>query len=280
MSQENGSPDLQEFPSGAVRNKDGSKERYDLFSPIAMEALARVFGEGAEEYPPWNWEKGLSISFLVNRALRHWFLYASGDRSEDHLAKCEWGFHTARHSEEAWPHLNLDMRRTVGDQANVPPVVDDETAASWRKFKESMGGLRKEYRETEGRPDETAGGMPIRFHFLSAYDNRERLAQYRTDLQWEGHEVVTRWIDGPSDMDMELFDIQSCDVCLVLARGDGQEPFIDKARHFGKEVVVIGSCPPGFPEHGTPDRLFPTWDDFMRDLSSSRTARKEAPSSR
>lgn len=295
MNQNNGQPDLHVFPSGAVRNKDGIKERYDLFSPIAMEALALVFGEGAENYPPWNWENGMSISFLVNRGLRHWRLYASGDRSEDHLAKCEWAFHAARHSETMWPHLNQDLRRSVDGQLCIPPNVDNATAAEWKKFENAMAGLRKEYRETEGKGESAveypigsdgrglpprvhtypAAKVPTRYYLMADPSERIRMAGYRSDLQWWGHEVVSRWIDltGIALGEDEL-DVMSCEVVIIFAKcADAAKDDIEYARGFHKQVVVIGSiCPPGFPEHGKPERWFPGWDAFLKSLSSPRAA--------
>lgn len=284
MIQENGSPDLKVFSTGATRTRDADGERYDLITPIGLEGVARIYAEGAAKYGDKSWEKGLPISDLVNHALRHWRLYASGDRSEDHLSKAAWGFMAAKHSEVCWPHLNTDMRR----EGCIPPCVDDETAASWRKFKESMDGLRKEYRETEGKPDSEIPGttqtlyqkVSNRFHFMADPDERMRMAQYRTDLVWEGHEVVTRWIDDPFSLDMEWCDTQSCDTCIVFAKDKfGGLPHIDKAIHFGKKVVVIGEYPEGCLA-AIGGLWFPAWEDFMRDLSSSRTARREAPSSR
>lgn len=287
MSQNNGAPDLHVFPSGAVRTRDADGERYDLISPIGLERLARIYADGAKKYAPMLWEKGMSISDIMNHGLRHWRLYCSGDRSEDHLAKLAWAAFSAMHSETMWPGMNLDLRRSVDGQLCIPPTVDDATAASWRKFKDAMAGLRKEYREAEGKADvpparETSGTVqfpapkvPTRYYLLSDRSERMRMAGYRSDLQWEGHEVVSRWIDlaGIALGEDEL-DVMSCDVVIAFARcADAAKANIEYARGFHKQVVVIGSiCPPGFPEHGMPERWFPSWDAFLKGLSSLRAA--------
>jgi hypothetical protein len=45
--------------------------------------VAQTMGTGAETYGEWNWE-GLPPESMVNHAIRHLYLYLSGDKSEDH----------------------------------------------------------------------------------------------------------------------------------------------------------------------------------------------------
>lgn len=102
------------FPSGATRSADANGVRYDLISPIAMEALAATYAEGAAKHGAMNWERGMPVHDLLNHALRHQFLYLSGDRSEDHLSHAMWGVAAAIHSAKLWPHLNEHTLRTEG----------------------------------------------------------------------------------------------------------------------------------------------------------------------
>jgi len=97
--------------SGALRSNDLADLRYDLISPIAMRRLAETYHEGNLKYPPYNWERGLPISDVLNHALQHIYKYLEGDREEDHLAHAMWNLGAACHSEEMWPHLNTDLRR-------------------------------------------------------------------------------------------------------------------------------------------------------------------------
>ena len=110
------------FGTGAIRSPDADNVRYDLVSPIALERLAMTCCEGSEKYSAYNWESGLPISDLLNHAIRHQYLYLSGDRSEDHLAHAAWGLFAAMHSEVLWPHLNKQLR-TEGCK---PPVEENE----------------------------------------------------------------------------------------------------------------------------------------------------------
>lgn len=59
-----------------------------------LEAVGEIFKEGEEKYGRDNWKipdsYGSYDSERLRHALRHLYLYANGDRSEDHLAKVAW----------------------------------------------------------------------------------------------------------------------------------------------------------------------------------------------
>lgn len=94
------------YQSGAVRSSDAEGTRYDLITPIGLAAVAAACAEGAGKYGPYNWEKGMPASDLINHALRHIYLFLGGDRSEDHLGHAAWNVMGAIHSLEVWPELN------------------------------------------------------------------------------------------------------------------------------------------------------------------------------
>lgn len=102
------------FATGAVRSSDAEATRYDLISPIGLEAVARACAEGASRYGDYNWEAGMPAHDLLNHALRHVYRYLSGDRSEDHLGHAAWGLLAAIHSEALWPELNDKTLRGPG----------------------------------------------------------------------------------------------------------------------------------------------------------------------
>lgn len=102
------------FQTGAVRSADAEATRYDLVSPIGLEAVARTCAEGAAKYGDWNWEKGMPVHDLLNHALRHIYRYLAGDRSEEHLPHAAWGLLAAIHSEALWPQLNSTTLRGAG----------------------------------------------------------------------------------------------------------------------------------------------------------------------
>ena len=88
------------FPTGAIREPNLGRGRYDLISPIALKALAIHYERGAEKYSERNWEAGLPLSRHLNSALRHLQNYLAGDREEDHLSACVWNCFCITHDLE------------------------------------------------------------------------------------------------------------------------------------------------------------------------------------
>lgn len=112
-------PDLQQFPTGAVRGGDVSHLRYDLISPIALRSIAQTCAEGAAKYSDFNWEKGMDVPSLLNHAINHVYSYLAGDRTEPHLSHAAWNCMAAIHSEFLWPSLNEGKLR--GPNCTPPP---------------------------------------------------------------------------------------------------------------------------------------------------------------
>ncbi len=76
--------------TGAVREAETGKGRYDLIPPEAMFRIARWFEQGAEKYGGRNWEKGIPVSRCISAAFRHLYKYLAGWTDEDHLAAVAW----------------------------------------------------------------------------------------------------------------------------------------------------------------------------------------------
>ena len=112
-----------QFGTGAVRSSDAEDVRYDLISPIGLEAVARTCAEGAAKYGDFNWEKGMPVHDLLNHVLRHIYKYLSGDRSEPHLPHAAWGVLAAIHFEQLWPDLNNGTLRRPGCKVPVPNAL-------------------------------------------------------------------------------------------------------------------------------------------------------------
>ena len=108
------------FATGAVRSGDAEQTRYDLITPIGLEAVARACAEGAQKYADFNWERGMPAHDMLNHALRHIYMFLSGDRSEDHLGHAGWNVLGAIHSLETWPELNEGTLRSEGCVAPPP----------------------------------------------------------------------------------------------------------------------------------------------------------------
>lgn len=115
--------DRTRFATGAVRSSDAEATRYDLISPIGLEAVARTCAEGAARYSPHNWERGMDVPDLLNHALRHIYQFLAGDRSEPHLPHAAWGLLAAIHSDTLWPHLNENKLRGPGCTPPYEPPI-------------------------------------------------------------------------------------------------------------------------------------------------------------
>jgi hypothetical protein len=96
---------LARFATGAVRGMDADGERWDLITPIGLRRLAETCAEGARKYGDRNWERRIPASVMLNRAIRHVYLYLSGDRGEDHLSHAAWNILGVCHFEEALPEM-------------------------------------------------------------------------------------------------------------------------------------------------------------------------------
>lgn len=80
----------QKFKTGAQRDTQEGKGRFDLLPPRAITALAIHFEKGAKKYQPRNWEKGIYLSRFLSSALRHTFQFLQGKKDENHLIAAIW----------------------------------------------------------------------------------------------------------------------------------------------------------------------------------------------
>ncbi len=75
------------FESGAVRDTQDNKPRYDLIPPKGLRRVADVYARGAVKYDDHNWRKGMPSSRFMASLLRHVEAYRRGERDEDHIAQ-------------------------------------------------------------------------------------------------------------------------------------------------------------------------------------------------
>jgi hypothetical protein len=90
----------QKFRTGAVRDIQQGKGRFDLISPIFLRRLAKHYENGAVKYGDRNWEKGIPLVRFLDSALRHLNEWKEGYREEDHLAASAWNIACIIHTEE------------------------------------------------------------------------------------------------------------------------------------------------------------------------------------
>ena len=90
----------EKFKTGAHRDSQKDKLRYDLITPYGLKRLAGIYTRGAKIYGDRNWELGMPMSRLYASAVRHLYQYAMHEPDEDHLAACVWNLMAIMHFEE------------------------------------------------------------------------------------------------------------------------------------------------------------------------------------
>lgn len=90
----------QEYPTGARRDTEDGKPRFDLIPVDALRRVADLYARGAAKYDDWNWTKGISKQRCYGSALRHIYQFALGEKTEDHLAAAVFNLLALMHYEE------------------------------------------------------------------------------------------------------------------------------------------------------------------------------------
>lgn len=101
--------DKEVFGTGAKRNSQVGKGRYDLIPTEGLLRLAKHYESGANVHGDRNWEKGMYYTRLLNSAMRHIQQYLAGEVTEDHLAAACWNLFGIMHFER-FGDLSLDDR--------------------------------------------------------------------------------------------------------------------------------------------------------------------------
>jgi len=103
----------QAFSTGAVRDIQAGKGRYDLLPMFALKKLTQHFENGGAKYGYDNWQKGIPLTRMLDSAIRHAFKALSGLEDEDHLSAAAWNILCA---------LDLKYRAKLG---MVPSEIDN-----------------------------------------------------------------------------------------------------------------------------------------------------------
>ena len=80
----------EDFVTGARRDTQEGKGRFDLLPVHAITRLAKHFQNGSLKYGDHNWRKGIPLSRYMDSMLRHAFKFSGGAKDEDHLAAIIW----------------------------------------------------------------------------------------------------------------------------------------------------------------------------------------------
>lgn len=104
------------FETGAVRDMQVGKGRYDLIPWEAIDRLAKHTELGAIKYGERNCEQGIPLSSLMDSAMRHMSKYMMGWKDEDHLVAAFWNIAYALYHEEVNPDMQNIPNRLYEDQ--------------------------------------------------------------------------------------------------------------------------------------------------------------------
>ena len=69
----------EDFSTGARRDTQTGKPRFDLIPSGPMYRLAMVYSRGADKYAARNWEKGQPVMRYFSSAMRHLMAWTVGD---------------------------------------------------------------------------------------------------------------------------------------------------------------------------------------------------------
>lgn len=125
------SGERQEFDTGARRDKQDGKGRFDLISTLFTSRLAVVMERGATKYGDRNWEKGMPLSRYYNSAVRHMLQAYEGRTDEDHLGQAAFNIMAFMHTQEMIRKGDLpaeldDLPRVVPDRAIEQAKAEQE----------------------------------------------------------------------------------------------------------------------------------------------------------
>ncbi len=90
----------QVFESGARRDDQSNKLRFDLIPVCALKRLAALYQRGAEKYGEGNYEKGMPFTRVFASLFRHLIAWREGENTEDHLSAIAWNAFSLMHYEE------------------------------------------------------------------------------------------------------------------------------------------------------------------------------------
>ena len=93
------------FDTGAERDMQEGKGRFDLLPMCVLMRLAKHYEKGAIKYKERNWEKGIPAHSFADSAMRHLVKYLDGWIDEDHLIAAIWNLCGLAWTEEKKPEM-------------------------------------------------------------------------------------------------------------------------------------------------------------------------------
>jgi hypothetical protein len=94
-----------EFSSGALRDMQDGKGRFDLLPWMAIWEVAKHCENGAKKYGEHNVDKGIPTHSFIDSAFRHLAKHTDGQTDEPHLIAAAWNILWAIQTEIKHPEL-------------------------------------------------------------------------------------------------------------------------------------------------------------------------------
>lgn len=108
------------WETGAQRDMQSGKPRYDLMPVSSMRRVAELYARGAEKYGEDNWQKGIPLRSTYASLFRHLMQWADGETDEDHLAAVVWNALTLMWTEDQIRAGRLPVElATVGPESQT-----------------------------------------------------------------------------------------------------------------------------------------------------------------
>ena len=112
------------FTTGAQRDAQQGKGRFDLIPLDFLFEYAKLLEQGALKYEARNWEQGIPLSRFVDSGMRHLFKYLRGDRDEPHLIQAMFNF-IGLYQTTLWIEQGK-LSMSLNDIPNHPIIQDDK----------------------------------------------------------------------------------------------------------------------------------------------------------
>ena len=124
------------FESGAVRDMQEGKGRFDLLPMCVLMRLAKHYEKGAIKYKERNWEKGIPAHSFADSAMRHLVKYLDGWIDEDHLIAAIWNLMGLAWTEEKKPEM-MDIPSRLNSYYFAETEHPDDVADREKKIAEA-----------------------------------------------------------------------------------------------------------------------------------------------
>lgn len=134
----------QTFSTGAVRDAQENKGRFDLIPFWPLLAYATIMEAGAKKYIANNWRKGMPISKYINSAERHLEKYKAGFRDEPHLWQSLWNIGCAIHTQ-----VELSFNRYPSEFNDLYSDLNSDHTVPVELFSEFEKTVLSPYKTTE-----------------------------------------------------------------------------------------------------------------------------------